>query len=97
MALEIAGDVVLGSSPDPEPEIDVNLANWQGEERGVSQRHVLLRPSREKLFILDLGSTNATHLNGALLTTERVQALQTGDLLTLGRLHLRVQQVERVD
>jgi pSer/pThr/pTyr-binding forkhead associated (FHA) protein len=75
----------------------VNLASWQGEERGVSRRHALLRPGREKLFILDLGSTNGTHYNGTPLTTDRAQPLQAGDLLTLGRLHVRVKAVTAAD
>jgi hypothetical protein len=97
MKLEVIGDVVIGCSDEADPaDIDVNMAVWQGEERGVSRRHVMLRPAREKLFLLDLGSTNATHLNGGLLTTSSVQTLSQGDLITLGRLHLRVKQIEKV-
>ena len=78
----------------------MNLNIWQGGDRGVSHRHVMLRPAREKLYLIDLGSTNGTHHNGALLTTDRVQTLQQGDLITLGRLHLRVKklmQIEKAD
>jgi hypothetical protein len=95
--LEVVGDVVIGCTDEVDPaDVDVNMAVWQGEERGVSRRHVMLRPAREKLFLLDLGSTNATHLNGGLLTTSSVQTLNQGDLLTLGRLHMRVKQIEKV-
>ncbi len=97
MGLELLGDAVLGSTPEQDPEVHVNLAPWQGDQRGVSRRHALLRPARDKLFIMDLGSTNGTHVNGAPLTTERVQALQPGDLITLGRLHLRVKSVAQTE
>lgn len=93
MGLEIQGDVILGVSSVPDEEIHVNFAQWQGEERSVSHRHARLRPSSKALFIMDLGSTNSTHINGTLLTTDRVQPLQDGDLVTLGRLHLRVRIV----
>src|SRR5688572_22789492 len=49
MKLEVVGDVVIGCSDEADPDdIDVNMAIWQGEERGVSRRHVMLRPAREK-------------------------------------------------
>lgn len=97
LGIEIAGDVVLGSSADPAAGPDVNFASWQGEQRGVSLKHALLRPARDKLFLMDLGSTNGTHYNGMPLTTERVQAIEKGDLITLGRLHLRIKLVAQVD
>lgn len=97
LALELAGDVVFGSSADPEVEMDVNLSVWNGAERGVSHRHALMRPAASKLYLLDLGSTNGTHYNGALLTRDRVQALAQGDLITFGRLHLRVKQIMQIE
>jgi pSer/pThr/pTyr-binding forkhead associated (FHA) protein len=97
MGLELRADAVLGSAPEPDAEIHVNLAPWQGEARGVSLRHALLRPGKDKLFLMDLGSTNGTHYNGMPLSADRVQAVQPGDLITLGRLHLRVKKVVQID
>ena len=90
MALELRGDIVIGSSSDPEPDLDVNVADWRGEEHGVSRRHCRLRPTNSNLFIIDLESTNGSHLNGIELGEGQARALQDGDLITLGRLHLRV-------
>src|SRR5687767_5038170 len=42
MSLELAGDAVFGSSTDPDPDMDINLSVWNGEERGVSYRHALM-------------------------------------------------------
>src|SRR5438046_301750 len=39
MALELVGDIALGSCGDDDAPIDVNLAMWNGAERGVSHRH----------------------------------------------------------
>lgn len=90
LALELHGDTVFGASEESDPDLDVNLASFKDNQRGVSQRHLKLRPGRDKLFVLDLGSTNGTYVNGTPLGKASAQALQDGDLITLGRLHLRV-------
>ncbi|HEC22979.1 MAG TPA: FHA domain-containing protein [Chloroflexi bacterium] len=94
IALEIHGDVVLGSNNELDPDLDVNLAHWRGYSYGVSRRHVMIRPSPHKLFILDLRSTNGTHINGLPLGVGWAYALQDGDLITLGRLQMRVRLIQ---
>jgi hypothetical protein len=94
IALELRGDTVIGSDPDGEENIDVNLADWQGQRLGVSRRHILLRPNRNKLFVMDLHSTNGTHINGLPLGIGWAYALQDGDTISLGRLHIRVRVVQ---
>lgn len=90
MPLEIRGDVVIGSHRDSNERLDVNIASWRGYDHGVSRRHIMLRPSRHKLFVMDLRSTNGTHINGLPLGVGWAYALKDGDLMTLGRLHVRV-------
>jgi hypothetical protein len=88
-AFQIQGDVVVGSNTEEDPDLDVNLVDWQGYNRGVSRRHAMLRPSLHKLFIMDLRSTNGTHINGLPLGVGWAYALKDGDLITLAQLHLR--------
>ena len=95
LALELKGDVVIGSNPDLDEGLDVNVSHWQGYRRGVSRRHVMLRPNQDKLFILDLRSTNGTNINGLPLGVGWAYALQDGDLISLGRLHLKLRIVQR--
>jgi len=95
IALEIHGDVTLGSSAEPDARLDVNLLDMEASEPSVSQKHIKLRPGKDQLFVLDLGSRNGTYANGAPITTSSAYALQNGDLLTLGRLHLRVKIMQR--
>ena len=94
LALELHGDTTLGSSDKPDGELDVNLLNLDAKEHSVSQQHIKLRPGKDRLFVLDLGSRNGTYANGAPITPSSAYALQNGDLLTLGRLHLRVKIVQ---
>jgi hypothetical protein len=95
LGLEIRGDVSFGASPDEDTDIDIDLTGIYDQDRGVSQKHMLLRPGKDKLFMLDLGSRNGTYANGTPVTRERTYAVQDGDIITLGRLHLRIKIVER--
>ncbi len=95
LALELHGDVVFGSSEEKDAELDINLLDMESGERSVSQRHIKLRPTRDRVFLMDLGSKNGTYANGTPVTKERAYAIQDGDLITLGRLHLRVKIAQR--
>ena len=63
----------------PECTITLNDAN-------VSRRHAEIRPGDE-IYIVDLGSTNGTKVNGLRIDGERV--LTDGDIISLGSTHLR--------
>jgi FHA domain len=97
LALELRGDVVVGSNSEPAADLDVNLAELDGYQQGVSRRHVLLRPTREKLYVIDLGSTNGTSINGLSSPVGEAHSLRDGDLLTLGSLHLQVRVARQPD
>lgn len=58
------------------PECDVTLP-----DSNVSRRHAELRPEGDDFLLVDLGSTNGSHVNGVRVT-ERV--LHHGDVLTFG-------------
>lgn len=96
-ALEIRGDTVIGCNVESDDSLDINLAGWKGFELGVSRRHLMVRPGPNKLFIMDLRSTNGTQINGLPLGVGWAYALQDGDLITMGRLHVRVTLVHSID
>lgn len=52
---------------------------------GASRRHALLLRDGEDLWLLDLGSTNGTQINGAAVVAHSRVALRPGDEVTLGR------------
>lgn len=93
IALELQGDVVFGSSTKPDAELSVNLADMEGEQPSVSQRHLKMRPGKDKIFLMDLGSKNGTYVNGTPASASSAIAVQDGDLITLGRLHLRLKVI----
>lgn len=94
LSLKVQGDVVVGSVDEGGVCPDVNLADWNGWERGVSRRHLLIRPTPTKLFLLDLRSTNGTTVNGLPLDVGWAYAAKDGDLISLGSLNFVLSLVE---
>ncbi len=70
------------------PEID--LTEDAAKERGVSREHARIFRHGDAVEVEDLGSTNGTLLNGALLPPYRPVSLQDGDQLQLGSLMIEV-------
>jgi len=90
MAYDLHGDIVVGSNSQSSEGLDINLAGLDGFEQGVSRRHLLLRPTREKLYLIDLHSTNGTTVNGLPVAVGQAYSMADGDLLSIGRMHLQI-------
>jgi serine/threonine protein kinase len=81
----------LGRSEPTRPyKPDVDLAEWQGMELGVSRRHGKLHFDTGRLYYTDLKSSNGSRVNGAGLYSEIPVALQDGDEIGLGKIAFRV-------
>lgn len=91
--LDILGEVMLGRGDDG-PAF-VGLDAFDADELGVSRQHLLLRPDESKLYILDLGSTNGTWINGRSIGVNTPYSIANGDLLTIGKLELVVRILKR--
>ena len=65
---------------------DVDLAPYGAAEQGVSRRHAVIRRGEDTLTLVDLGSTNGTHLNGQRLIPHQPRVLRDGDEVRLGKL-----------
>jgi hypothetical protein len=80
-------EILLGRSDahsDTLPDFD--MAPFGAAEHGVSRRHAVIRRGEDTLMLIDLGSTNGTHLNGQRLTPEQPRVLRDGDEIRMGRL-----------
>ena len=84
MGVDIVGDMVIGRGAGGPKSPDLDLDTYGAVEHGVSRRHALLRPTRNRLYIIDLDSTNGTMLNAAPLGGGVARSLQDNDSLTLG-------------
>jgi serine/threonine-protein kinase len=81
----------LGRSEPTRPaKPDVDLADWQGMELGVSRRHGRLHFDSGRLYYTDLKSSNGSRVNGAGLRAEIPVVLEDGDEICLGKIAFRV-------
>jgi len=78
-------DTKTGDAPD------VKLDAYGAGEAGVSRRHAALSFENGVLKVMDLGSANATYINGQKLFPNQPRILRDGDELRLGRMVIRVQ------
>lgn len=96
LALELQGDVVVGSAPvGDQEEPDINLAARYGDTRDISPRHFMLRPTPSKLFLLDLHSESGTFVNTIRLGTGWAYSLQENDLIGLGSFWIKLLVIRR--
>jgi hypothetical protein len=92
IGLEVYDDVFVGRMTEGASR-DLDLTRYGAEEQGVSRRHALLHPTKESLFLIDLGSTNGTFCNAARLKSGVLQELKNHDTISFGRLHFQVKIV----
>lgn len=69
---------------------DLDLAEVQGMEQGVSRQHGILRFDQGRLLYTDMNSSNGSRINGEKLRPEIPVVLQDSDELCLGRMVFRI-------
>lgn len=65
---------------------DIDLTPFGALERGVSRVHAVIERSDETLTLIDMGSSNGTHLNGQRLAPKQPRILRDGDEIRFGKL-----------
>jgi len=65
---------------------DIDLTPYGALEKGVSRLHAAIERSEDTLTLVDMGSSNGTHLNGQKLVPEQPRVLRDGDEIRLGKL-----------
>jgi uncharacterized protein YjbI with pentapeptide repeats len=86
IGLDINGEVVLGRGSSDEPNL-IDLTPYGAAALGVSRRHLLLRPTDNGLYAVDMGSTNGTRRNEVPLGASPY-SLVDRDVLALGDLYI---------
>lgn len=87
MSLQIKERAVFGRADNTSPrQPDVDLTPFGALEKGVSRIHAAIERSDETLTLVDMGSSNGTHLNGQRLLPEQPRVLRDGDEVRLGKL-----------
>lgn len=94
VGLDIYADVTLGRGADGPDAPDIDLSNLKAGELGVSRRHAMLRPTRNRLFLIDVESLNGSYVNAIPVGKGMAQSLKTGDTVALGGLSFLVEVVQ---
>jgi hypothetical protein len=68
----------------------VDLTLYDAWEKGVSRKHIEIHRRNMLLYVIDLGTTNGSLLNGRRLYPHAEHLLRNGDELQLSRLSIKV-------
>jgi hypothetical protein len=89
--LQAQDEILVGRSDGKSPAApDLDLSPFGAAEQGVSRRHASIRRGEDTLTLVDLGSTNGTHLNGQRLIPNQPRVLRDGDEIRMGKLALHI-------
>lgn len=81
----------LGRSLEGQAVIpDVNFAQYDAFDHGVSRLHAEIRLKSDGVYIVDLDSANGTLVNGERLETLKPKRIKHGDIIQLGRMRLQL-------
>jgi len=84
-------EFTLGRVSEAQPIMpDIDLTPYQAYASGVSRLHAVIKREHEQVYVMDLGSSNGTYLNGKRLQPNTTQTLRHGDMLSLGKLKIQV-------
>jgi len=84
-------EFTLGRVSEAQPIMpDIDLTPYQAYASGVSRLHAVLKREGDRVYVMDLGSSNGTYLNGKRLNPNVEHTLNHGDLLALGKLKIQI-------
>jgi len=84
-------ELTIGRCGENQPILpDIDLSQFNAYENGVSRLHCVLKRVKTKTFVKDLGSSNGTTLNGFRLDANSDTSFKNGDILSLGKLNLKL-------
>lgn len=87
LSLVAKDELLLGRSDEQSGlTTDLDLGPFGAVDKGVSRRHAAIRRGDNTLMLVDLGSTNGTHLNGQRLNPNEPRVLRDGDEIRMGKL-----------
>ena len=94
LGIELLSAAALGRDPSGEAA-DIDLSPYGATDKGVSRRHALLRPTKTRLYLIDLDSTNGTKRFGMPITPGMAVELRDRDMLTLADMTFTLRIIER--
>jgi|SRR5271157_395454 hypothetical protein len=84
-------EFTLGRVAESQPIVpDVDLTPFNAYANGVSRLHAALKLIKNRIVLVDLGSSNGTYLNGTRLAPYVETPVSHGDVIYLGKLKLQL-------
>jgi len=91
LPLATRNEFTLGRLSEGQPIMpDIDLTPYQAYASGVSRLHAVVKRDTGRIFVMDLGSSNGTYLNGRRLNPHTEEDLKHGDVVALGKLKIQV-------
>jgi hypothetical protein len=91
LPLATRNEFTLGRLSEGQPIMpDIDLTPYQAYASGVSRLHAVVKRDVNRIFVMDLGSSNGTYLNGRRLNPHMEEDLKHGDVVALGKLKIQV-------
>src|SRR5688500_3265588 len=81
LGLDILGPIIFGRVTAADPTVDVDFTPYGAIDKGVSREHALIRPSEQRLYLIDLSSTNGTRHNELPVGPGMAVVLQDHDMI----------------
>ena len=89
VGLDIFSEVVFGRGQESQAFDEIFRA-FNIDQMGLSRKHAAIRPTDTHLYLVDLGSTNGSGINGTTIGVNTPYALNHGDMIRLGRLEFTI-------
>ena len=87
VTLVLSDRTIVGRSDNTSPrQPDIDLTPYGALEKGVSRIHAAIERNDDTLTLVDMGSSNGTHLNGQRLLPDQPRVLRDGDEVRFGKL-----------
>jgi len=91
--LQLAGraEYTLGRIAEGQPILpDVDLSPFDAYAQGVSRLHAALKINKNRVAIMDLGSSNGTRVNGQKIVPHVDYPISHNDQIALGKLRIQI-------
>jgi hypothetical protein len=90
--LEINDQITIGCR-GAQQYIDLNLTEYGAKDKGVSRVHASIKPTNQKLYLIDKGSTNGTHIGTKRLAKNVPHEINDRDVIAFGNLFFMVRLI----
>lgn len=100
ISLQSGQRITLGrSDPTSDQQPDVDLSLYDAFEKGVSRIHAMIECGEDAVVLVDLLSTNGTHLNERPIASDQSYILHDRDNIRLGKFvaHILFQEQPTVE